>query len=152
MGTEHNPNQPTIFNIFLDDRSSGHFQSLLQPERSSEEMMQDWYDRNVNIEQEIYEPKLQISVGKLEDSRSNNQPDERKNEKEEKINLRTEKPKPEETTSQKETRKSTYAEIVKKSKSIKENKNIETSKENIKQDYIKIIKEQVSKQRDATIR
>merc|ERR1712030_161828 len=119
---EHNPNQPTIFNIFLDDRSSGHFQSLLQPDGSSEEMMQDWYDRNVNIEQEIYKPKLQISVGKLEDSRSNRQPAEKKNEKNEKINLRTEKPKPEETTCQKETRKSTYSEIVKKSKSKKKKK------------------------------
>ena len=40
--TEHNENQPIIFNIFLDDRTSGHFQSLLQPDRSSEEVMQDW--------------------------------------------------------------------------------------------------------------
>ena len=48
--TEHNPNQPIIFNVFLDERSSGHFQSLLQPDRSSEEIMQDWYDRFVNTE------------------------------------------------------------------------------------------------------
>merc|ERR1712030_145843 len=163
---EHNPNQPTIFNIFLDDRSSGHFQSLLQPDGSSEEMMQDWYDRNVNIEQEIYKPKLQISVGKLEDARSNRQPAEKKDKKNEKINLntakerrksndkkieenikiRSEKPKPEETNPQKETRKSTYAEIVKRSKSIKENKNIEKPKENIKQDYVEMSnKENISK-------
>ena len=66
--TEHNENQPIIFNIFLDDRTSGHFQSLLQPDRSSEEVMQDWYDRYINTEQEIYKPKKQISVGRLENS------------------------------------------------------------------------------------
>ena len=29
--TEYNENKPIIFNIFHDDRSSGHFQSLIQP-------------------------------------------------------------------------------------------------------------------------
>merc|ERR1712105_65300 len=76
--TEHNPNQLIIFNVFLDERSSGHFQSLLQPDRSTEEAMQDWYDRFVNTEQEVYKPKLQISVGRLENSEKNKKPTETK--------------------------------------------------------------------------
>ena len=38
--TQHNENQPTIFNIFLDDRSanSEHFQSLKQPEKNAEKV------------------------------------------------------------------------------------------------------------------
>ena len=82
--TEHNPNQMIIFNVFLDDRSSGHFQSLLQPDRSSEEIMQDWYDRFVNTEQEVYKPKLQISVGRLENSMKVKKPTE-------KINIKNDK-------------------------------------------------------------
>merc|ERR1712074_5014 len=82
--TEHNPNQPIIFNIFLDERSSGHFQSLLQPDRSSKEIMQDWYDRYVNTEQEVYKPKLQISVGRLENSMKDKKPSE-------KINIKNDK-------------------------------------------------------------
>jgi hypothetical protein len=84
--TEHNENQPIIFNIFLDDRTSGHFQSLLQPktsnidsedlepERTSDEAMQDFYDRFLNVEQEIYKPLKQIIVGRLENSKKINGP------------------------------------------------------------------------------
>merc|ERR1712074_159822 len=84
--TGHNPNQLIIFNVFLDDRSSGHFQSLLQPDRSTEEAMQDWYDRFVNTEQEVYKPKLQISVGRLENSEKNKKPTETKDNVNDKTN------------------------------------------------------------------
>merc|ERR1712074_423272 len=41
--TEHNENQPIIFNIFLDDRTvnSEHFQSLKQPEAKTSEENQE---------------------------------------------------------------------------------------------------------------
>ena len=87
--TEYNENKPIIFNVFLDDRTSGHFQSLLQPkasnidsedlepERTSDEAMQDFYDRFLNVEQEIYKPLKQISVGRLENSKKINGPKEK---------------------------------------------------------------------------
>merc|ERR1712030_26961 len=86
--TEHNENQPIIFNIFLDDRTSGHFQSLMQPkvsnkdledlepERTSDEAMQDFYNRYLNAEQELYKPIKPISVGRLENSKKINGPPE----------------------------------------------------------------------------
>merc|ERR1712030_279731 len=90
--TEHNENQPVIFNIFLDDRTSGHFQSLMQtkvankpennssteelePERTSDEAMKDYLKR-YHTEQEIYRPLQTISVGRLDSSKKRNNPPE----------------------------------------------------------------------------
>ena len=83
--TEYNPNRPVIFNIFFDDRSSGHFQSLIQPESTNKQknpgntsqtknIGQQWtqkeaeenYINRFHNEQEIYEPKQTIRVGKME--------------------------------------------------------------------------------------
>merc|ERR1712030_48130 len=99
--TEHNENQPVIFNIFLDDRTSGHFQSLLQtkvankpennssteelePERTSDEAMKDYLKR-YHTEQEIYRPLQTISVGRLDNSKKSNNPPETIDHKEDKI-------------------------------------------------------------------
>ena len=153
--TEHNENQPIIFNIFLDDRTSGHFQSLLQPkvnnkqeissvsedlepERTPEEAMQDFYDRYLNTEQEIYKPLKQISVGRLENSKKIKNPSEtidlgkdkvkqtmieKKKSKDsilehsnESKKVTPEVPKSQKPTSPKEKRIDTYAEVVKNSK------------------------------------
>merc|ERR1712030_25255 len=83
--TEHNENQPIIFNIFLDDRTSNseHFQSLKQPEmeiakdkqkmglekrntetiRSTEEVMDDFLKMYYN-EQEVAETVNEKVVSK----------------------------------------------------------------------------------------
>ena len=83
--TEHNGNQPIIFNIFLDDRNvnSEHFQSLKQPEvektkkkqekeseikkiettRTTEEVMEDFLSRYYN-EQETSEPVYKTNMEK----------------------------------------------------------------------------------------
>merc|ERR1712030_48282 len=91
--TEHNENQPIIFNIFLDDRTSGHFQSLMQPkvannpendsltedlepERTSDEAMEDYLKR-YHTEQEIYRPLQTISVERLDNSKKSNNPPEK---------------------------------------------------------------------------
>ena len=97
--TEHNENQPVIFNIFLDDRTSGHFQSLMQPkvannpennssteepERTSDEAMEDYLKR-YHTEQEVYRPLQTISVGRLDNSKKSNNPPETIGHKEDKI-------------------------------------------------------------------
>merc|ERR1712074_510571 len=46
------------------------------PERTSDEAMQDYYDRYLNTEQEIYKPLKQISVGRLENSKKIKSPSE----------------------------------------------------------------------------
>merc|ERR1712148_70932 len=91
--TEHNENQPIIFNIFLDDRTSGHFQSLMQPKvannpendsstedlepkRTSDEVMED-YMKRYHTEQELYRPLQTISVGRLDNSKKSNNPPEK---------------------------------------------------------------------------
>jgi len=83
--TEHNENQPIIFNIFIDDRNvnSEHFQSLKQPEvkitkkeqekesetkklkttRTTEEVMEDYLSRYYN-EHETTEPVYNTTMGK----------------------------------------------------------------------------------------
>ena len=90
--------------------------------------MQDWYDRYINVEQEIYKPKKQISVGRLENSiKIKNSADKIDTEnvmakehkstsgiKGEKIKkIMPEIPKTKETISQKVNRTSTYADVVK---------------------------------------
>merc|ERR1712030_264025 len=117
-----------------------------------------WYDRYVNIEQEVYKPKLQISVGRLENSMTDKKPSEKiniKNDKashvtvkehkktgeiknEDNIKAMPEKPKPKEINPQKEERKSTYAEVVKTSKVINEDKSAEKLKENDKKIYVEL--------------
>jgi hypothetical protein len=77
--TEHNPGYPTIFNIFYDTRSSGHFQSLIQPKLDAKKSNQ-WtpkdaeedYIKKFHVEQEFYTPKQTIRVGKMENITKNN--------------------------------------------------------------------------------
>ena len=91
--TEHNPNKPIIFNIFHDDRSSGHFQSLIQPKMDGKqnnpenksptkniehqwtrkEAVDDYINR-FHSEQEIYKPTQTIRVGKMENIQKNDIP------------------------------------------------------------------------------
>ena len=91
--TEHNPDQPVIFNIFHDNRSSGHFQSLMQPKMDKgqnnpegesptkniehqwtrEEAAEDYINR-FHTEQEIYKPTQTIRVGKIENIQKNDKP------------------------------------------------------------------------------
>ena len=94
--TEYNGNQPIIFNIFHDDRSSGHFQSLIQPKvvskqnnpeiesplktvepkRTLDEVVDDYLER-FHSEQEIYKPVQAISVGRMDNIQKGNTPPEK---------------------------------------------------------------------------
>merc|ERR1712030_26604 len=48
----------------------------LEPERTTDEAMQDYWNRYLNAEQELYKPLKPISVGRLENSKKINDPPE----------------------------------------------------------------------------